>query len=91
VDRLTWTDYEEDLERNLEDLHDRILRGAYRALITQSLRKKTSRRQRAMARLKTELGELARQFARLLIMRSSARHYSYQRAQLASPNLTRRN
>src|SRR5271167_1965597 len=32
VDRLTWTDYEADLERNLKDLHDRVRRGAYRAL-----------------------------------------------------------
>jgi group II intron reverse transcriptase/maturase len=32
VDRLTWTDYEADFERNLEDLHDRVQRGAYRAL-----------------------------------------------------------
>jgi len=32
VDRLTWTDYETDLEHNLEDLHDRVQRGAYRAL-----------------------------------------------------------
>jgi RNA-directed DNA polymerase len=32
VDRLTWTGYEADLERNLEDLHDRVQRGAYRAL-----------------------------------------------------------
>jgi retron-type reverse transcriptase len=32
VDRLTWTDYEADLEDNLEDLHDRVQRGAYRAL-----------------------------------------------------------
>src|SRR5246127_1983868 len=32
VDRLTWRDYEADLERNLEDLHDRVQRGAYRAL-----------------------------------------------------------
>jgi RNA-directed DNA polymerase len=31
VDRLTWTDYEADLEHNLEDLHDRVQRGAYRA------------------------------------------------------------
>jgi RNA-directed DNA polymerase len=31
VDRLTWKDYEADLERNLEDLHDRVHRGAYRA------------------------------------------------------------
>src|ERR1700730_7465112 len=32
VDRLTWEDYEVELERNLEDLHDRVHRGAYRAL-----------------------------------------------------------
>jgi len=32
VDRLTWTDYETDLERKLEDLHSRLHRGAYRAL-----------------------------------------------------------
>ena len=32
VDGLTWTDYELNLERNLEDLHARIHRGAYRAL-----------------------------------------------------------
>jgi RNA-directed DNA polymerase len=32
VDRLTWKDYEAELERNLEDLHDRVQRGAYRAL-----------------------------------------------------------
>jgi group II intron reverse transcriptase/maturase len=32
VDRLTWKDYEADLERNLEDLHDWVHRGAYRAL-----------------------------------------------------------
>src|SRR5207248_3476265 len=31
VDRLTWTDYEADLEHNLKDLHDRVHRGAYRA------------------------------------------------------------
>jgi len=31
VDRLT-TDYEADLEQNLEDLHGRVHRGAYRAL-----------------------------------------------------------
>jgi RNA-directed DNA polymerase len=28
VDRLTWKDYEADLERNLEDLHGRVQRGA---------------------------------------------------------------
>ena len=32
VDRLMWTDYEADLERKLEDLHDRVQRGVYRAL-----------------------------------------------------------
>jgi RNA-directed DNA polymerase len=32
VDRLTWMDYEADLERKLEDLHDQVQRGAYRAL-----------------------------------------------------------
>src|SRR5438477_10686208 len=32
VDRLTWRDYEADLDRNLIDLHDRVHRGAYRAL-----------------------------------------------------------
>src|SRR5215467_3648080 len=32
VDRLVWKDYEADLERNLTDLHDRVQRGAYRAL-----------------------------------------------------------
>jgi group II intron reverse transcriptase/maturase len=32
VDRVTWKDYEANLEDNLEDLHDRVQRGAYRAL-----------------------------------------------------------
>jgi RNA-directed DNA polymerase len=32
VDGLTWQDYEADLERNLEGLHARVHRGAYRAL-----------------------------------------------------------
>src|ERR1700749_2367001 len=32
VDRLIWSDYEADLERNLGDLHCRVQRGAYRAL-----------------------------------------------------------
>src|SRR5450756_620156 len=31
VDGLTWTDYEADLGRKLEDLHARVQRGAYRA------------------------------------------------------------
>ena len=30
VDGLKWQDYEADLERNLEDLHARVQRGAYR-------------------------------------------------------------
>jgi RNA-directed DNA polymerase len=32
VDGLMWQDYETDLDRNIEDLHDRVHRGAYRAL-----------------------------------------------------------
>ena len=32
VDGLTWQDYQANLERNLEDLHERVQRGAYRAL-----------------------------------------------------------
>jgi group II intron reverse transcriptase/maturase len=32
VDGLAWRDYETNLEVNLEDLHDRVHRGAYRAL-----------------------------------------------------------
>ena len=32
VDRLTWKDYEANLGRNIEGLHDRVQRGAYRAL-----------------------------------------------------------
>jgi RNA-directed DNA polymerase len=32
VDGLTWQDYEAELERRLEDLHERVHRGAYRAL-----------------------------------------------------------
>jgi group II intron reverse transcriptase/maturase len=32
VDHMTWKDYEADLECNLEDLHGRVQRGAYRAL-----------------------------------------------------------
>jgi len=31
VDGVTWRDYEEDLEANLQDLHGRVHRGAYRA------------------------------------------------------------
>jgi RNA-directed DNA polymerase len=32
VDGLTWGTYEADLDRNLTDLHERVHRGAYRAL-----------------------------------------------------------
>jgi RNA-directed DNA polymerase len=32
VDGLTWKDYEADLGHNLENLHDRVQRGAYRAM-----------------------------------------------------------
>jgi len=32
IDGLTWQDYEADLEPRLVDLHDRVQRGAYRAL-----------------------------------------------------------
>ena len=32
VDRRTWKDYEANLEHNIEDLHQRVQRGAYRAL-----------------------------------------------------------
>ena len=32
IDGLTWEDYGADLERHLKDLHDRVQRGAYRAL-----------------------------------------------------------
>ncbi len=35
VDGLTWQDYEADLEPRLVDLHDRVQRGAYRALPSQ--------------------------------------------------------
>jgi retron-type reverse transcriptase len=32
ADELTWKDYETNREDNLEDLHDRVQRGAYRPL-----------------------------------------------------------
>jgi retron-type reverse transcriptase len=31
VDGVTWQDYEADLDRRIEDLRDRVHRGAYRA------------------------------------------------------------
>jgi RNA-directed DNA polymerase len=50
VDRLTWKDYEAELERNLEDLHDLVHRGAYRALPSQRVYiRKPDGRQRPLA------------------------------------------
>src|ERR1700720_2552602 len=50
VDRLTWKDYEADLECNLEDLHARVQRGAYRALPSRrGYIPKTDGRQRPLA------------------------------------------
>jgi RNA-directed DNA polymerase len=37
VDGLTWPTYEADLDRNLTDLHERVHRGAYRALPSRRL------------------------------------------------------
>jgi len=31
VDEVTWHEYEQNVEVNINDLHERILRGAYRA------------------------------------------------------------
>jgi RNA-directed DNA polymerase len=31
IDRVTWHEYEQNVEANIEDLHERIHRGAYRA------------------------------------------------------------
>src|SRR5215469_4635667 len=36
VDGLTWQDYETDLDKRLEELHSRVLRGTYSALPTKS-------------------------------------------------------
>jgi RNA-directed DNA polymerase len=50
VDRLTWKDYEAEPERNLEDLHDLVHRGAYRALPSQRVYiRKPDGRQRPLA------------------------------------------
>ena len=50
VDRLTWTDYEAGLERKLEDLYERVQRGAYRALPSRRVYiPKPDGRQRALA------------------------------------------
>src|SRR5664279_910184 len=37
VDGLTWRTYEADLDRNLTDLHERVHRGAYRALLSRRI------------------------------------------------------
>src|SRR3954465_1441609 len=60
VDGLTWQDYEADLERNLTDLHDRVHRGAYRAL--PSRRRyilKSDGRQRPLAALEDKIVQKA--------------------------------
>ena len=50
VDGLTWQDYGADLEHNLAELHDRVQRGAYRALPSQRLYiPKSDGRQRPLA------------------------------------------
>src|SRR6202047_517149 len=50
VDRMTWKDYEADIECNLEDLHGRVQRGAYRALPSRRVYiPKTDGRQRPLA------------------------------------------
>src|SRR3989454_5341190 len=50
VDGLTWRDYEADLDCNIEGLHDRVQRGAYRALPSRRVYiPKTDGRQRPLA------------------------------------------
>jgi RNA-directed DNA polymerase len=49
VDGLTWKDYEADLEHNLENLHERVHRGAYRALPGRRVYIPKSDGQRALA------------------------------------------
>jgi retron-type reverse transcriptase len=47
---LTWPTYEADLDRNLTDLHERVHRGAYRALPSRRTYKpKADGKQRALA------------------------------------------
>ena len=50
VDGLTWPDYEQNLERNLEDLHARIHRGAYQALPSRRRLHSQAKRSAAPAR-----------------------------------------
>src|ERR1700692_3929726 len=50
VDGLTWPTYEADLDRNLTDLHERVHRGAYRALPSRrTYIPKADRKQRPLA------------------------------------------
>ena len=50
LDRLTWKDYEADLERNVENLHNRVQWGAHRALPSQRVYiPKPNGRQRPLA------------------------------------------
>jgi RNA-directed DNA polymerase len=42
VDRLTWKDYEADLEHNIEDLHARVQRQGYRIWLNRARRKPLS-------------------------------------------------
>src|SRR3954451_25245037 len=60
VDGLTWQDYEADLERNLMDLHDRVRRGAYRALPSRrQYIPKPDGRQRPLAALEDKIVQKA--------------------------------
>jgi len=67
VDRLTWRDYEADLERNLTDLHGRVHRGAYRAMPSRRVYiPKADGRQRPIAVAALEDKIVQRAVARLL-------------------------
>src|SRR3981189_728863 len=62
VDGVTWRDYEQDLEHNLEDLHARVHRGAYRAQPSRRVYiPKPDGRQRplAVAALEDKIGQRA--------------------------------
>ena len=43
LDGVTWSDYEADLERNLEDLYSRLHRGAYRAMPSRLIPRRDAR------------------------------------------------
>jgi len=67
VDRLTWTDYEIDLERKLKDLRERVYRGAYRALPSRRVYiPKPDGRQRPLAVAALEDKIIQRAVAKLL-------------------------